>query len=83
MMNEVTRTAAADGEPAKPAAATGDPRVDEAVARLADLEGLPDSGHVEAFEQAYLRLRGLLDELGTAAPRLANGDASDGQAQQA
>ncbi|HUK68185.1 MAG TPA: hypothetical protein VLW50_05440 [Streptosporangiaceae bacterium] len=82
MMNEVTRTAAAGGASAT-AAATGDPRVDEALARLANLDGLPDSGHVEAFEQAYVRLRGLLDELATAAPRGASGDASDGQAQQA
>ena len=67
MMNESTRTAAADGEPGKPAATTGEPRVDEALARLAGLGGLPDAGHVEAFEHVYQRLHGLLGELDTAA----------------
>jgi hypothetical protein len=86
MMNESTRTAAADGEPGKRAAiTTGEPRVDEALARLAGLGGLPDAGHVEAFEHVYQRLHGLLGELGTR-PHPANqgsSDTSDGQAEQA
>lgn len=63
MMNETTRTAAAKGEPSAPAAVTGEPRVDEALARLAELDEVPDAGHVEAFEHVYERLHGLLGEL--------------------
>ena len=66
MMNDSTRTAAADSEPGKQAAiTTGEPRVDEALARLAGLGGLPDAGHIEAFEHVYQRLHGLLGELDT------------------
>lgn len=63
MMNETTRTAAVDGEPAEPPAVTGEPRVDEALAGLAGLGEVPDAGHVEAFEHVYERLHGLLGEL--------------------
>lgn len=86
MMNESTRTAAADGEPGKQAAiTTGEPRVDEALARLAGLGGLPDAGHVEAFEHVYQRLHGLLGELDTRPHPAHHGfsDTSDGQAEQA
>ena len=86
MMTESTRTAAADGEPGKPAPiTTGEPRVDEALARLAGLGGLPDAGHVEAFEHVYQRLHGLLGELDSR-PHPANhgsSDTSNGQAEQA
>ncbi len=83
MINEVTRTAAADTAPAKPTAITGEPRVDRALARLAGLDGLPGTGHVEAFEHVYERLHGLLDELDTPEPQRADRDPSNGQAQQA
>ena len=93
MMNESTRTAAAGSQPAKPAAVTGEPRVDEALGRLAELGELPDAGHVEAYEHVYARLHGLLDELDTARPHPASQavshavshdlGASDGQAEQA
>ncbi len=63
MMNDSTRTAAADSAPGKDAAITGEPRVDEALAGLAELGDLPDAGHVEAYERVYQRLHGLLDEL--------------------
>jgi hypothetical protein len=63
MMNDSTRTAAADSAPGKDAAITGEPRVDDALAGLAGLAGLPDAGHVEAYEHVYQRLHGLLDEL--------------------
>jgi hypothetical protein len=78
MMNDSTRTAAADTEPGKPQATTGDPRVDEALASLSGLAGLPDSGHVEAYEHVYQRLHGLLDD---AHP--VSGDHPDGQAEPA
>jgi hypothetical protein len=80
MMNDITRTAAADGEPGKPAAVTGDPHVDEALDRIAGLGEVPDTEHVEAFEEAHRRLHGLLDELDT---RHDPGEVSDGQAEQA
>ncbi len=80
MMNESTRTAAADGEPAPPTVATGAPGVDEALSRLADLPDQPDATHVEAFEHAYQRLHGLLDELDT---RHTTGEEPDDQAEQA
>lgn len=95
MMNDSTRTAAAEGAPGKPQAITGDQRVDEALARLAALGDLPDGGHVEAYEHVYQRLHGMLDDLdkvtpdaGSAAhtaPRAhaASHDHPDGQAEQA
>jgi len=79
-MNDITRTAAADGEPAEPAVKTGEPQVDEALARIAALGDVPDAEHVEAFEHAYRQLHGLLDELDT---RHDPGEVSDGQAEQA
>ncbi|MFF5259429.1 hypothetical protein ACFY4C_10835 [Actinomadura viridis] len=39
---------------------TGDRRVDDALARLAGLEGVPVSGHVEVFEEVHRRLQELL-----------------------
>jgi hypothetical protein len=95
MMNDSTRTAAAEGEPGKLQAITGDPQVDEALARLAALGDLPDGGHVEAYEHVYQRLHGMLDDLDkvtpdaeSAAPTAtrapaASHDHPDGQAEQA
>ena len=98
MINDSTRTAAADGEPGTLDVITGEPRVDEALGRLAGLGELPDSGHVEAYEHVYQRLHGLLAELDTAAPTAPSTidtaahdrpvprnphDHSDGQAEQA
>ncbi len=100
MMNESTRTAAADGEPTngeptdgeptdgeptdgeptRPTVTTGEPRVDEALSRLANLPDQPDVKHVEAFEYAYQRLHSLLDELDT---RHNTGERADDQAEQA
>jgi hypothetical protein len=39
------------------AAATEDPRVDAAVARLRDTEGRPAAEHVEVFEDVHRRLQ--------------------------
>ena len=68
MMNDSTRTAAAEGEPGKLQAITGDPQVEEALARLDGLGDLPDGGHVEAYEHVYQRLHGLLDDLDKVTP---------------
>jgi hypothetical protein len=43
-----------------PLAPTGDPRVDAAVARLAELGGRPVPEHVEVFEDVHQRLQELL-----------------------
>ena len=76
MMNESTRTACAHTEPAQPAPITGEARVDEALAALASLPDRPGARHVAAFEHAYERLRGVLDEIGT---RQNAGEAPDTQ----
>lgn len=47
-----------------PAPATGDSRVDEAVAPLASLGGRPLEEHPPVFEAVHDTLRGLLGELG-------------------
>ena len=51
-------------EPEVPAAPppdpTGDPRVDEAVARLGELGERPVPGHVEIFEDVHRRLQEIL-----------------------
>jgi hypothetical protein len=61
----------AEAEPEKPrpagaerAPATGDARVDEALASLEGLGEAPDSGHVEAFERVHQELQEILDEVG-------------------
>ncbi|MWA00262.1 hypothetical protein F8568_007725 [Actinomadura sp. LD22] len=55
---------AGGGEPGLPAGPppepTGDPRVDEAVARLGELAGRPVAEHVEIFEDVHQRLQDLL-----------------------
>jgi hypothetical protein len=43
--------------------ATGEPRVDEALARLDELAGLPVTEHGEVFEHVHRRLREVLGEL--------------------
>ncbi|XVQ07925.1 hypothetical protein ACQP1W_35875 [Spirillospora sp. CA-255316] len=43
---------------------TGDARVDEALARLAELDAAPVSGHVEIFEGIHQRLQELLASAG-------------------
>jgi hypothetical protein len=49
--------------------ATGEPRVDAALARLDELEGLPVTEHRAVFEDVHRRLRDVLGELDTAQPR--------------
>ncbi len=49
--------------------ATGEPRVDAALARLDELEELPVSGHRAVFEDVLRRLRDVLGELDTGQPR--------------
>ena len=43
---------------------TGEPRVDDALGRLTDLEGLPVHEHVEVFEDVRHRLHDTLSDLG-------------------
>jgi hypothetical protein len=45
--------------------ATGEPRVDAALARLDDLAGMPVTEHRGVFEDAHRRLRDVLGELDT------------------
>lgn len=42
---------------------TGEPRVDDALARLGDLAGMPVGEHVEVFEDVHRRLHGTLADL--------------------
>jgi len=49
------------------AAGTGDPRVDELIARLDGLAGQPLADQVAVFEEAHTRLRQVLGELDTGA----------------
>jgi hypothetical protein len=53
----------------EPPRATGEPRVDAALARLDELEGLPVSEHHAVFEDVHRRLRDVLGELDTGQPR--------------
>jgi hypothetical protein len=56
--------AAETGPPPRTAApATGDARVDEAVSRLAELEGLPVAEHPAVFEYVHERLAETLGDL--------------------
>jgi hypothetical protein len=60
-----------DHEESAPAAAagegggTGDPRVDQAIAALDGLAGLPPEQHVAVFEDIHGKLRQVLSELDT------------------
>ena len=56
---------------------TGDPRVDDAVARLDDLAGLPVAEHLAVFEYVHERLTEALGDLEVHAPARA-GDRSPG-----
>jgi hypothetical protein len=49
--------------------ATGEPRVDAALARLDELEGLPVSEHRAVFEDVHQRLTDVLGELDAGRPR--------------
>jgi hypothetical protein len=60
-----------------PAPSTGDPRVDDAVARLDDLAGLPITEHLAVFEYVHERLTEALGDLDVHAPARA-GDRSPG-----
>lgn len=42
---------------------TGDPRVDTAVARLAEVDGLPTSQHAEVYDEIHRRLQDALADL--------------------
>jgi hypothetical protein len=48
--------------------ATGENRVDEALARLDELAGLPVTEHPAVFERVHRRLREVLGELDSGAP---------------
>ena len=63
-------TPAAPWRPVVPRArpATGDPRVDDAVARLDDLAGLPLAEHLAVFEYVHERLTEALGDLDVHAP---------------
>jgi hypothetical protein len=50
--------------PDQHAPATGDARVDDAVAGLRRLQGRPAEEHVAVLEEAHGRLRDILDDLG-------------------
>jgi hypothetical protein len=61
----------------RPRPSTGDARVDDAVARLDDLAGLPVAEHLAVFEHVHQRLTEALGELDVHAPAH-TGDASPG-----
>src|SRR5215469_18781213 len=67
---------AAFPEPNGPRAATGEPRVDAALARLDELAGRPVTEHQPVFEDVHRRLRDVLGELDTREPSQAQ-DATD------
>lgn len=46
-------------------AASGDPRVDAALARLGELPGLPVTEHARVFDDVHRRLEDVLEELDT------------------
>ena len=55
------------------AARTGEPRVDETIARLDDLDAIPLEEHVAVFEDTHAGLRQVLSDL-DAAPEDAGAD---------
>jgi broad specificity phosphatase PhoE len=57
-------------EPGGQRSATGEPRVDAALARLDELAGLPVTEHQAVFEDVHRRLREVLGELDTRQPLL-------------
>lgn len=70
------------GEMARARPSTGDPRVDDAVARLDDLAGLPLAEHLAVYEYVHERLTEALGDLdgpaGARAGRPAGPGAPDG-----
>jgi len=50
------------------APATGDVRVDDAIAGLSRLKGRPAEEHVAVLEEVHGRLRDILDDLGPSGP---------------
>ena len=56
------------GEPDGQLPATGEPRVDAALARLGELAGRPVTEHRAIFEDVHRRLRDVLGELDTREP---------------
>jgi hypothetical protein len=56
------------GEPGGQRRATGEPRVDAALARLDELAGRPVTEHRAIFEDVHRRLRDVLGELDTRDP---------------
>jgi hypothetical protein len=60
---EPAGTQPAGPQPAGPRPTTGDARVDEAVARLGDLAGLPAAEHPPVFEHVHQRLAEALGDL--------------------
>jgi hypothetical protein len=59
---------AVPGEAAEPRPATGEPRVDAALARLDELAGRPVAEHRAVFEDVHRRLRDVLGELDSRQP---------------
>jgi hypothetical protein len=75
-----TLGAAAPGGPPAPAqarSATGDARVDEALARLDDLAELPVAGHPAVFEYVHERLTEALGDLDVGDPAGTEGQGPD------
>jgi len=62
----------------RPRPSTGDARVDDAVARLDDLAGLPVAEHLAVFEYVHERLTEALGDLDVHAPARSGGGASPG-----
>ena len=60
--------AEASREPGGPRPATGEPRVDAALARLDELDGRPVTEHQPIFEDVHRRLRDVLGELDAREP---------------
>jgi len=56
------------GQQGGPRPATGEPRVDAALARLDELAGRPVTEHRAVFEDVHRRLRDVLGELDTREP---------------
>jgi hypothetical protein len=62
-----------------PRDSTGDPRVDEAISRLARLREAPLDEHPPVLEAVHDRLREILGELGTVSPEGAPRPARPGE----
>jgi len=62
VLDDDEQVVAAPIRPDRPGA-TGDPRVDDAIARLDDLDGSPTSEHVEIVDDVHRRLQSALSDL--------------------